>query len=131
MKQNDRSPTNPIQQQDEILQVLFWLRGEGLGNVVALAELNRFLTMKQSDLNEAIQRLIDNDLLKSTPHDDDTFRVSLTEAGVAEGQRRFKDEFENYLGQESHMECEDPNCDCHEPDFAGVCSHLLDKPSHS
>ena len=34
---------NPIYWQDEILQMMYWMRGEGLGEIVALNEMNRLL----------------------------------------------------------------------------------------
>jgi hypothetical protein len=34
---------------------------------------------------------------------------------------RFLDEFSPYLGKESHLECGDADCDCHAPDWDGIC----------
>ena len=50
---------NPIYLQDEILQILFWMRGEGLGEVVTLEEVNRFLTIEKSNLNDTVESLVE------------------------------------------------------------------------
>ncbi len=126
------TPDNPIFWQDEILQVMFWMRGEGLGEAVSLAEINRFLQLEPPLLTETLETLVTLGSLEYAPDDRGERRVRLTSRGIEEGKKRFKEEFEGYLGHESHLVCDDPNCDCHDPDFEGVCHHLLDegKPRH-
>ena len=55
---------NPIYWQDEILLILFWMRGEGLGEVVTLEEINRFLTIEKSNLNDTVENLVEMGYLK-------------------------------------------------------------------
>ncbi|MFQ5651930.1 MAG: hypothetical protein ACE5IY_18500 [bacterium] len=127
------SNDNPIYWQDEILQMMFWMRGEGLGEVVSMKKIMQFLNADEGVLAENIQRLVDKGYLGyASTQEDGAQRVLLTSSGMEEGKRRFMDEFESYLGHESHMVCDDPNCDCHEPEFEGVCAHLLEarKRSH-
>ncbi len=125
------SQDNPIFWQDEILQMMFWMRGEGLGDVVTIDELNRFLNLEISLLAETVQRLVELNSLKYATHpEENIIRVKLTEQGIAEGKKRFKEEFEGRLGHDSHMVCDDPNCDCHDPDFEGVCHHLIEDHDH-
>ncbi len=75
---------NPIYWQDEILQILFWMRGEGLGEVVTLEEINRFLTIEKSNLNDAVERLDEMGYLKLSTNSENISEVQLTEQGKKE-----------------------------------------------
>lgn len=108
--------------QDEILQVMYWMHGEHLGREVSRTELERFLTLDRSQLDRALNNLVTANLLilcGTGREDHETF--ALTARGTAEGRRRFEDEFSSYLGRESHLTCDDPDCDCHREDWDGVC----------
>ena len=94
---------NPIYWQDEILQILFWMRGEGLGEVVTLEEINRFLKIEKSNLNDTVENLVEMGYLKLSTNSENIREVQLTEQGKKEGKIRFKEEFENFLGHEDHM----------------------------
>ena len=126
---NLEKSSNAIYVQDEILQMMYWMRGEGLGESLTLAELNRFLNLDEKNLRVNVQRLVEVGYLKYVDQQDELQRVRLTETGIEEGKRRFKEEFEPYLGQESHLECDDPDCACHSPDGDGICHNLVDKQS--
>jgi hypothetical protein len=122
---------NSIFWQDEILQILFWMRGEGLGEMVAIEEINRFIVVEEQVLRVTLQRLVEMGYLQLSTVSDDLGKVCLTEQGIKEGKKRFKDEFENYLGHEDHMVCDDPNCDCHAENIEGTCNHFsLDQGHH-
>ena len=121
---------NPIYWQDEILQILFWMRGEGLGEVVTLEEVNRFLTIEKSNLNDTVESLVEMGYLKLSTNSENISEVQLSEQGKKEGKIRFKEEFENFLGHEDHMSCDDPNCDCHAESFEGICQHLVENEGH-
>lgn len=114
---------NPIYWQDEILQIMYWMRGEGIGEVVSLEQINRFLNMDNKLLKESVIRLVQLGYLKFVNGHQ---QVLLTAQGLSEGKRRFLDEFESYLGHESHLVCDNPDCECHDPDWVGVCKHLND-----
>lgn len=98
-----------LRRRDEILQVMFWMRGEGLGEEVAVGDLRLFL-------NDADEATLAADLASMAaagllePADEDRYRLSAL--GREEGGRRFADEFAEMLGQ-GHGACSDPNCDCH------------------
>lgn len=117
---------NPIFLQDEILQMMFWMRGEGLGEEVKPEDINRFLGLPESDLKATIQQLVELNSLEFCYENGADIRVKLTQQGIEEGKKRFKEEFDGYLGHDSHLVCDDPNCDCHEPDFEGACHHLIE-----
>lgn len=115
------SPSNPIAVRDEVLQVLYWMRGEGLGNSVSRARLQQFLQLDPSQVEQALADLIRNGHLEACGQDIVNSEVRLTESGIREGRRRFEEEFDSVLGHESHLVCDDPNCDCHSPENAGHC----------
>ena len=112
--------TDLLRAQDEILQMMFWMRGEHLGDSVTSEQLNRFLKLEAGELDAALERLVARTLLTAG---DGTFR--LTERGVEEGKRRFMDEFSTVLGKESHLACSDPLCGCSNESFDGICTSLL------
>ncbi len=115
------SPNNSrLYWQDEILQVMYWMLGEGFGNQVTVADLRKFLDASDETLAAAIHQLSATSLVRMAVPG----AYQLTEMGVVEGRRRFVDEFEGMLKQ-GHYECNDPDCDCHSPEFAGSCkAHL-------
>ncbi len=112
-----------LKTQDEILQVLFWMRGENLGEHASAEELNRFLRMDSAVFDAALSRLIENGLLVLA---DGRYRPS--ERGIEEGRRRFSEEFSKYLGKENHLTCTDPSCDCHSEGLAANC---VSHPAHA
>ena len=105
--------------QDEILQVIYWMRGEGFGEKASIAELQRFLDATDEILAANLTQLGKNALVEL----DETGKYSLTANGVKEGGRRFADEFDGMLKQ-GHYECNDPDCDCHDPDSNAECKHF-------
>ena len=107
--------------QDEILQLMYWMRAECLGSEPTAAEINRFLMIEQVQLEKELARLASLDLVEMRQGSGGESRFELTPRGIEEGRRRFQDEFSAYLGKESHIECGDPDCDCHAPGWDGVC----------
>lgn len=113
-----------IRRRDEILQVLYWMRGEGLGMAVGPEQLRVFLGDAAQLLADDLAALTAAGLLE--PADEGHFRLS--ELGVKEGGRRFDDAFSDYI-HAGHGACSDPNCDCHQlgPE---ACAHAGEH-SHS
>lgn len=110
-----------LRTQDEILQVLFWMRGEELGEEVRPGELEVFLTPDENrDLEPAFLRLEEKGLLQRVGEGAGA-AYRLTEQGLLEGGRRFADEFADMAGQ-AHGTCSDPDCACHsDPEAAHEC----------
>ena len=102
--------------QDEILQVMYWMRGEGFGEQVTVAALRKFLDAPEQTLETNLRQLLTNGLVTFGAAE----RYLLSDMGVREGGRRFADEFEGLL-QQGHYECNDPDCDCHSAEFTGGC----------
>jgi hypothetical protein len=120
---SDHDPAfQDIYWRDEILQVMFWLRGEGLLQDVTADDLRRFLQTDPGRLEERLEQLVQEGYLD--PASGDGGRYRLNTLGIEEGRRRFVDEFSPFLGRESHIVCGDPACECHASGAA--CPRLPD-----
>lgn len=98
-----------IERLDELLEVLYWMQGEGFAEEATLARLARFLTYPQGDIAVLLRRLVARGEVREVGGDPPTF--VLTEVGRREGGRRFGESFAPLLSQ-GHGECNDPDCDC-------------------
>lgn len=109
------SETPGLASQDEILQVLFWLRGERLAQDASAVELVRFVSLARAEVEQVLQRLAKVGLVtasaKTSADGAVEARYRLTEDGVREGGRRFADVFAD-LTRPGHGECGDPDCEC-------------------
>lgn len=100
---------------EEILQVMFWLRGEGLGERVNWPLLERFLGVDAGVGTSYLQRLVADGYLAEQEG-----WFELTEKGVEEGKHFFAEEFAD-ITRPAHGEC-GPECWCHaSPDEAEAC----------
>ena len=118
------SPDDPrrgLAAQDEVLQVMYWLRGEGLSTEVAAADLERFIGRTELELEEILERLSSLGLVHALPGGP-VARYSLTNQGVREGGRRFADEFAD-MTKPGHGECGDPECECKQSGNPADCRH--------
>jgi hypothetical protein len=102
-------PLDDIYWRDEILQILYWIRGEGLGEAVTPRDILTFLGADEELVHHHLERLGEEGYVTHTT--DQPVRYQLTEWGVKEGGRRFADAFEGLTGQ-AHGECNNPNCSC-------------------
>lgn len=91
---------------EEILQVMFWIRGEGFGEEIDLATLERFLGLEAAEGITYVDRLVAEGYLSH-----ERGRYALTDVGEDFGKRIFADEFAD-LTKPSHGEC-GPDCWCH------------------
>jgi hydrogenase maturation protease len=104
-------PVDGLRRRDEILQIMFWLYGEGLGPDVSPADILRFVddtTAVHMTLPQLVEEGFAEVVLGATG-----VRYRLTDLGMREGRRRFLDEFEPYLARHAHGECGSADCDCH------------------
>lgn len=101
---------------DEILQLMFWLQGEGFGDRVDPSLLERFLGVEAAVGIRYLDRLVGDDLLAR----DADGHYGLTDDGHRLGARVFADEFAD-LTKPAHGEC-GPDCWCHaSPEEAEAC----------
>ena len=90
----------------EILQVMYWLRGEGLGDVVDPGLLERFLGVDAQVGVTYLDRLAGEGYLDTVPGG-----YRLSESGLAEGRTEFAMSFAD-LTRPAHGECS-ADCWCH------------------
>jgi hypothetical protein len=90
----------------EILQVMYWLQGEGLGDLVDASLLERFLGVDASIGVTYLDRLVDEGYLA---RQEDWY--TLSDTGLAEGATEFAMAFSD-LTRPAHGECSD-DCWCH------------------
>lgn len=118
-RHSSHDPVGAVYWRDEILQLMYWMTGEGFGPEFDVADLRKFLQIEGDVLAETLELMIIEGLLDSKEE-----KYALTTLGQKEGGRRFADEFEEML-KPGHFECDEPDCDCHNPDsIEGICKHL-------
>ena len=109
--------------EDEVLQVMYWLRGEGLATDVTPADVARFTGTSEEALGRVLDRLVQRGFVFRVCPDIES-RFTLTPDGVREGGRRFADEFAD-LTKPGHGECNDPDCDCRRTGNVEDCRHRV------
>lgn len=101
---------------DEILQLMFWIQGEGFGDRIDPSLLERFLGVDAQVGIRYLDRLVGEKLLVS----DAEGLYRLTDEGHRHGARVFAHEFAD-LTQPGHGEC-GADCWCHaSSDEAEAC----------
>lgn len=113
-----------LRRRDEILEVMYWLRGEQLGDAVTPADLRVFLGDDPATLADDLAILAQAGLIE--PAGPEGVRFRLTRSGVEEGGRRFADDFAD-MQRPGHGECNRPGCVCHQfgPE---ACATFADRP---
>ncbi|MGI8553722.1 MAG: hypothetical protein ACR2PL_23475 [Dehalococcoidia bacterium] len=116
---NEQQQANLTEQlfwRDEILQAMYWMRGEGLGETLSARSLSGLLDARQERLDAELQRLADEQYIEALGVD----QYRLTSLGIETGKRSFSDEFADITGS-AHGAC-GPGCDCHRhPSLAAAC----------
>jgi hypothetical protein len=101
----------------EILQVMYWLRGEGFGDQVDPRLLERFLGVDSEIGVQYLDRLVEEGFVEEAGD-----RYSLSEMGRREGALEFSTSFSE-LTRPTHGECS-ADCWCHNsPDEAAACAN--------
>lgn len=114
-KRDGQSALDELFWQDEILQAMFWLQGEGLADAVSSAKLAQLLAAETRTVSRQLGRLAAGGYLERLPGR--PVRYRLTEMGRLEGGRSFQDEFADFVHR-GHGQCA-PGCWCHDPAHAG------------
>lgn len=110
----ERSPLRALFWKDEILQVMYWMRGEGLGDEVSAGQMLTFLNTNSANLEYQLNKLVEQNYLKAAQTTGNRV-FSLSELGKAEAGRRFAEAFQG-LQKAGHGEC-GPDCEfCYGPD---------------
>lgn len=111
-------PGDDIARRDELLELLYWIEGEGFTGAASFDAIARFLAHPPDVVKAALDDLVERG---DVVHDGQGGQYRLSDTGRFEGARRFAEEFAPLLAQ-GHGECNDPNCDCHsDPAGAAEC----------
>lgn len=115
----DNRPDDPIARRDELLELFYWLEGEGLQASATIEAISRFVAIDPGAVGETLAQLVRRGDI--TPANE-RGEYGLTAEGRVEAARRFAQEFAPLLGQ-GHGECSDPDCDCHDDPAAAAECH--------
>jgi hypothetical protein len=100
---------------DEVLQAMYWMRSEGIGDAPGAEELARFLAVPAATLTVYLDRFVEDGHLERSGGG-----YALTPTGQDAGKRVFADEMAELTGS-THGEC-DEDCWCHDsPEAAASC----------
>lgn len=124
----EKSPLRTLFWRDEILQVLYWMDGEGFGSWISAQQMLAFLQTNPENLLYHLKKLTSEGYLEiqgkslkeNTP-------VSLSAMGKEEAGRHFAEAFQG-LQKAGHGEC-GPDCTfCYGPDGVKLenCVHHCD-----
>ncbi|MBA2476279.1 MAG: hypothetical protein H0V40_10040 [Actinobacteria bacterium] len=119
------SELDALRVREEVLQAMYWMRGEGLADAPTAEELARFLAVPAPTLTPYLDRFtVEGHLERSGAG------YALTARGAELGKRSFADEFAGLTGQ-GHGEC-DEDCWCHDsPDEAARCLEERREHAHT
>ena len=118
-----RFDADDIAAADDVLQVMYWLRGEHLADTADVATLERLSGLAAAAIQRALLSLGQRGLIERAAHDGPP-GYRLTAEGLHEGGRRFADEFAE-LTKPGHGECGDPDCECHRTGSIEDCRHRV------
>lgn len=126
MSMIEKSPLRALFWKDEILQILYWIKGEGLGNEVPFIQVLSLLNTNEENLRYHIQKLVNEEvLLSNTAEIDRNSKISLSSEMHKEAGKRFAEAFQGYQ-KAGHGEC-GPDCEfCYGPD-----GHKLENCVHN
>jgi len=109
------SELDALRVREEVLQAMYWMRSEGLGEAPLLTELARFLAVPAETLAPYLDLFVAEGYLEAAGEG-----FSLTATGIDAGKRTFAEEFAD-LTRPGHGEC-DADCWCHDsPEEAARC----------
>lgn len=112
----EKSSLRALFWKDEILQILYWLNGEGLGDEVPVVQVLSLLNTNEANLLYHLRKMVDEGVLVASSSDlDRNTRITLAPDTKKEAGRRFADAFQGYQ-KAGHGEC-GPDCEfCYGPD---------------
>jgi DNA-binding IscR family transcriptional regulator len=108
---------------DEILQIMYWLQGEGLITAASADDLARFLDWPTVRLESVLNDMVRLGLVEAQSFTNGAVRFILTAEGLREAARRFSEEFAS-MTRPHHGECGDADCECHVTGSVEDCRHL-------
>jgi len=110
MAEIEKSSLRALFWKDEILQILYWMNGEGFGNEVPAIQVLSLLNTNEANLYYHIGKLVEDGVLQSSsPEIDGSTKIQLATDMKKEAGRRFADAFQGYQ-KAGHGEC-GPDCE--------------------
>lgn len=110
----EKSPLRSLFWKEEILQVLYWMQGEGMDSEVNAAKMLPFLNTTAENLAYHLTKISAEGLLESFRKEGITY-FKLSKKGKKEGGRQFAEAFQG-MQKPGHGEC-GPDCEfCYGPD---------------
>ena len=109
-KDNNHNEINHLFWKDEILQVMYWMYGEGLGKEVNVSQLQSLLNTPEENISLHLNILVEDGYLNRLESPNEESKYKLSEFGIKEGGQRFAGAFQG-LQKAGHGEC-GPDCDC-------------------
>ncbi|MBX2815511.1 MAG: hypothetical protein KTR24_05930 [Saprospiraceae bacterium] len=115
MENIEKSALRALFWKDEILQILYWMDGEGFGKTVPVPQVLALLNTNQENLLYHLSKLVSEGILNcatETVHPESI--ISLSENARKEAGSRFAEAFQGYQ-KAGHGEC-GPDCEfCYGP----------------
>ena len=106
----EKSPLRALFWKDEILQILYWMDGEGFGKEVVVSQVLALLNTNKENLLYHLQKLVDDDVLTSkNDFITESAIVALSTDSKKEAGKRFAEAFQGYQ-KAGHGEC-GPDCE--------------------
>ncbi len=110
MAEIEKSPLRALFWKDEILQILYWMDGEGLGTEVPVIQVLSLLSSNKENLLYHIAKLTNEGVLKASSSEiTSSTLIQLVPEMKEEAGRKFSDAFQGYQ-KAGHGEC-GPDCE--------------------
>ncbi len=110
MAEVEKSALRALFWKDEILQILYWMDGEGLGSEVPFVQVLSLLSTNEANLLFHVDKLVkDKVLIANTEEVSRTSLIQLSDDMKKEAGRRFSEAFSGYQ-KAGHGEC-GPDCE--------------------
>ena len=110
MDKIEKSPLRALFWKDEILQILYWMDGEGFGHDVPASQVLALLNTNKDNLLYHLNKLVNEDVLNSGSKDIiESSMISLSKGARKEAGNRFAEAFQGYQ-KAGHGEC-GPDCE--------------------
>lgn len=100
MSTPESAAVREIARRDEVLELLFWMKGQGFGEALSPQDLAGFLVYPEAEIVATLEALASRGAVERRAES----RYALTEGGLPEARRRFVDDFREMLA-EGHGEC--------------------------
>ena len=106
----EKSPLRALFWKDEILQIIYWMEGEGFGKTIPASQILALLNTNEANLFFHLKKMIKEGVLESEGIDiEKNSLIGLSTASKKEAGRRFAEAFQGYQ-KAGHGEC-GPDCE--------------------